>query len=42
LYYFRIIADYLLKVADFNLPPAFGAPWWPRSNFAEIFVIRKL
>ena len=41
LYPFWVIANYLSKFADFNIPHlAFGAPvamGWPRSNFTEIF-----
>jgi len=37
--FFRVIARYLSKVADFNLPHLHLAP---HSNFAEIFGVRKL
>jgi len=39
LYRFRYIAGYLSTVADFDPPHLHSAP---RSNFAEIFGIRKL
>jgi len=43
LYRFRVIASYLWKVADFNLPHLHLAPSLEiRSNFAEIFSSRKL
>jgi len=45
LYRFRHIAGHLSEVADFDPPHLHLAPqyrWWPRSNFAEIFGIRKL
>jgi len=44
LYRFRDIAEYLSKVADFNHPTCIRRPrrGLPRSNFAEIFDMRKL
>jgi len=42
-YRFRDIAGYLSKVADFDHPTCIRRPHrgLPRSNFAEIFGIRK-
>jgi len=44
LYRFRDIAGYLSKVDDFDPPTCIWRPrrGLPRSNFAEIFGIRKL
>jgi len=41
---FRVIASYLSKVANFNLPHLHLAPplGWPRLIFVKIFGIRKL
>jgi len=41
---FRVTVNYLSKIADFNLPQLHLAPplGWPRSNFVDIFGIKKL